>query len=83
MGKWRAMSDEELAELRMSLADRRGRDSQARDAFATPDAAQRSFAGALYWALASLWQDHPVALTGGLSILIWHLAQVLLAVMHR
>lgn len=82
MSRWRAMTDAELSELQAHAAARHALAVQDRKEFGTPDAAQTSIAGALYWTLKVFWQDRPMILVGGVLLLIWQIGRLLYVVLR-
>lgn len=61
MSKWRGMKDEELNELQAAAKARAAlTDFEVRRLYKTPEAAESSIGGALYWVWTLLRQDKPV-----------------------
>lgn len=79
MSRYRPMTDAELLELRSATYERRALAIQERKEYPTPNAAQASIAGALYWTIQVFWQDRPLILLGGVALLLWQLGRILLA----
>lgn len=78
MSRWRAMTDAELLELQAAGNERHSLAGADRPTYPTPDAAQVSVAGALYWAICVFWQDRPLILMGGVVLLLWQIGRLLL-----
>ena len=72
MSKLRGMRDTELNELQAAAKDRAAlTDFEVRRHYKTPDAAESSIAGALFWAWTLLRQDKPAFIVIALLALLW------------
>jgi len=72
VSKWRGLRDTELDELQAAAKDRAAlTDLDVRRLYKTPDAAESSIAGALYWAWTLLRQDKPAFITIAVIALLW------------
>lgn len=82
MSRYRSMTDAELLELQAAAGERHALPSQERKEYSTPDAAQASVAGALYWTIRVYWQDRPFVLVGGVGLVVWQLGRLFLAALR-
>lgn len=78
VSKWRGMEDRELAQLQAIAKDRaRLASVEQRRLLKTPEAADNSLGGALYWAWVVLRQDHPAFVVIATILLLWQSVRTL------
>lgn len=77
--RWRTMTDEELSELQLAARERRRlRSPEDKAYYSAPQAAEETYSGAIYWALAVLAQDNPLFLCVSIILICWVLLRTAL-----
>lgn len=79
--RWRSITDEELSFLQAAAQVRKAMPTQqARAELGTPEPANNSFAGALYWSITVLVQDRPGFVVLALLAILWQLVDLVIGI---